>query len=183
MVVLPTAAAYEHPDHAAERPTQWFDKLGATVRVVAAMDRGGASDEANVAAVRDARFVYLADGSPMHLRSVLMHSPLWDALVAAWQGGTVLAGSGAGAMVLCDPAGRPSRRGVHARPGAAGAGRHGPPGRHVVGGQAPPHPAAHPGGVALAEVDERTALIRDPDGTWRAAGVGSVSVWRDGHQA
>ena len=46
-----------------------------------------------------------------------------------------------------------------------------------------PTSSAHPGGVALAEVDERTALIRDPDGTWRAAGVGSVSVWRDGHQA
>src|SRR5918996_107401 len=104
VAVLPTAAAYEHPDHAVERATRWFDKFGATVRPVHAVDRGGARDEANVAAVRDARFVYLADGSPMHLRSVLMHSPLWDALVAAWQGGAVLAGSGAGAMVLCDPA-------------------------------------------------------------------------------
>ena len=74
------------------------------MRPVLAVDRSGARDEANVAAVRGARFVYLSDGLPLHLRSVPMHSPLWDALVAAWQGGAVLAGSGAGAMVLCDPA-------------------------------------------------------------------------------
>jgi cyanophycinase len=40
-----------------------------------------------------------------------------------------------------------------------------------------------PPGVPLVEVDERTALIREPDGTWRSAGAGSVSVWLDGHQA
>ena len=54
VVVLPTAAAYEHPDHAVERATRWFEGLGATVRPVPAVDRTGARDEANVAAVRDA---------------------------------------------------------------------------------------------------------------------------------
>jgi len=183
VVVLPTAAAYEHPDHAVERATRWFDKLGATVVPVPAVDRGGARDEANVAAVRGARFVYLADGSPMHLRSVLMHSPLWDALVAAWQDGAVLAGSGAGAMVMCDPA-------VDPRGGAFTLGLGLVPQLAVV-------PRADtwsedklhrtlqltPAGVTLAEVDERTALIRDADGTWRTAGVGAVSVWLDGAEA
>jgi hypothetical protein len=32
-------------------------------------------------------------------------------------------------------------------------------------------------------VDERTALIRNADGTWRADGAGKVTVWMDGHQA
>ena len=40
-----------------------------------------------------------------------------------------------------------------------------------------------PAGVTLVEVDERTALIRDADGTWRTAGVGHVSVWLDGAEA
>jgi len=40
-----------------------------------------------------------------------------------------------------------------------------------------------PAGLPLAEVDERTALIRDPDGTWRTDGVGDVSVWVDGSRA
>jgi cyanophycinase len=118
----------------------------------------------------------------MHLRSVLMHSPLWDAIVAAWQGGAVLAASGAGAMVLCDPA-------VDPRGGAFTLGLGLIDGLAVV-------PRADtwsedklhrtlqltPNGVPLVEVDERTALIRDATG-WRSAGVGSVSVWVDGHQA
>src|SRR3546814_1509632 len=39
----------------------------------------------------------------MHLRSVLKDSPVWDAVLDAWQDGAVLAGSAAGAMVLGDP--------------------------------------------------------------------------------
>jgi cyanophycinase len=183
VVVLPTAAAYEHPDHAVERATRWFDKLGATVRAVPALDRPGALDPENVAALRDARFVYLADGSPMHLRSVLLRSPLWEALVAAWQDGAVLAGSGAGAMVLCDPA-------VDPRGGAFTLGL-GLLSQIAVVARADTWSddklrrtlQLTPAGVPLAEIDERTALIRDPGAAWRVDGVGAVSVWRDGQEA
>jgi cyanophycinase len=183
VVVLPTAAAYEHPDHAVERATRWFDKLGATVTAVNALDRHGALDEANVAAVRDARFLYLADGSPMHLRSVLLRSPLWDAIVAAWGDGAVLAGSGAGAMVLCDPA-------VDPRGGAFTLGLGLLAGIAVVGradtwSEDKLHRTLQltPAGVPLVEIDERTALIRGAEGGWRAAGVGEASIWVDGRRA
>jgi cyanophycinase len=182
VVVLPTAAAYEHPDHAVERATRWLGGLGATVRPVMAVDRTGAHDDGNATAVRDARFVYLSDGSPMHLRSVLMHSPLWDALVAAWKGGAVLAGSGAGAMVLCDPA-------VDPRGGAFTLGlgllqQLAVVARADTWSEDKLHRTLQltPAGVPLVEVDERTALIRDTDGTWRSTGVGTASVWVDGHQ-
>ena len=36
-----------------------------------------------------------------------------------------------------------------------------------------------PGGVAVAEVPESTALIRSPDGMWRSEGVGDVQVYID----
>src|SRR5262245_65028832 len=65
--------------------------------------RPDALDDDNAAIVRDARFLYLAGTSPMHLRSVLKDSPVWDALIESWDGGMALAGSSAGAMVLCDP--------------------------------------------------------------------------------
>jgi cyanophycinase len=183
VVVLPTAAAYEHPDHAVERAVRWFEAVGATIRPVMALDRTGAHEDANAEAVRSASFVYLSDGSPMHLRSVLMHSPLWDALVASWQGGAVLAASGAGAMVLCDPA-------VDPRGGAFTLGL-GLVRQLTVVARADTwsedklHRTLQltPAGVPLVEVDERTALIRDPEGAWRSAGVGSVSVWVDGHQS
>lgn len=187
VVVLPTAAAYEHPDHAVATATEWFATLGASVRPVMATDRAGAHDQAHVAAVRAARFVYLADGSPMHLRSVLLRTPLWDGLVAAWHDGAVVAGTAAGAMVLCDPM-------VDPRGGA-----------YTVGlglvGQLSVVPRADtwsddklhrtrqlaPAGVPVALVDERTALIReiadDGPATWRSDGAGKVGVWIDGHEA
>jgi cyanophycinase len=182
VVVLPTAAAYEHPDHAVERATRWFEGLGASVRPVLAVDRSGARDEGHVAAVRDARFVYLSDGSPMHLRSVLLQTPLWDALVAAWEGGAVVAGSGAGATVLCDPAVDP--RGGAFTLGLGLVRQLAVVARADTWSEDKLHRTLQltPAGVPLVEVDERTALLRDPDGTWRSAGAGDVSVWVGGHQ-
>ena len=43
VAVLPTAAAYEHPGHAVERATRWFEALGATVIPVPTVDPGGSS--------------------------------------------------------------------------------------------------------------------------------------------
>ena len=57
----------------------------------------------HVEAVARAKFVYLTGTSPMHMRSVLKDTPVFDAICAAWDGGAALAGSGAGADVLCDP--------------------------------------------------------------------------------
>lgn len=182
VVILPTAAAYEHPDRAAAAAAAWFESLGTRTAPVMAVDRRGAHDEASVEAVRSARFVYLSDGSPMHLRSVLMRSPLWDALVAAWHDGAVLAGSAAGGMVLCDPM-------VDPRGGAftVGLGLIGQIGLvphldtwtedklHRTLQLAPPD-------LPVIGVDQRTAVVREPDGAWRAAGAGRVTVWLDGDE-
>jgi hypothetical protein len=43
--------------------------------------------------------------------------------------------------------------------------------------------ALAPRGVAVARIEERTALLRDPDGHWRVAGAGDVSVFVDQHEA
>jgi cyanophycinase len=179
VLVLPTAAAYEHPDRAVEAAQRWFDELGATVRPLRVLTRRDAVDEANVTPISEAAFVYLSGGSPMHLRSVLKESPVWDALVAAWQRGAVLAGSGSGAMVLCDPM-------VDPRGGALTLGL----GLLEQVAIIPHHDTwsedkakrtlrIAPKGLPIAGVDERTALIRDPDGTWRVAGAG---VYVDGHE-
>jgi cyanophycinase len=36
--------------------------------------------------------------------------------------------------------------------------------------------ALAPAGLPVARVEERTALIRDPDGPWRVAGAGTATV-------
>jgi cyanophycinase len=179
VLVLPTGAAYEHPDRLVDAATSWFEGLGATVRPLMALDRPSSSNPENVAAARAAAFVYLAGGNPMHLRSVLVHSPLWDALLAAWHDGATVAGSSAGAMMLCDPA-------VDLRGGAFTLGLGLIPQLAVI-----PHADTWsedkrhrtlqlaPRGLPVVGIDERTALLRSPAGTWSAEGAGKVRVWVD----
>jgi len=183
VLVLPTAAAYEHPGRAVDWATDWFAGLGAKVRGLMVLARPDAEDETNVAAIRDARFIYLSGGSPLHLRSVLKDSPSWDALCQAWQGGAVLAGSSAGAMALCDPM-------VDPRGGAFTLGL----GLLAQVAIIPHHDTWSPEkakrtitlarkDVPVVAIDERTALIRGRDGAWSVAGVGSVVVFQNGHEA
>lgn len=180
VVVLPTGSAYENPHRLVDAATTWFESLGATVRVGEVYTRADAMLESNAAALRGARFVYLAGASPMHLRSVLKDSPVYDEIEAAWRAGGVLAGTNAGADVLCDPM-------VDSRGGAFTVGLGLVSNLAVI-------PRANtwsvekvhrtvelaPPGIDLVAVPEQTAIVRSPDGTWRQEGVGTVAVYRDG---
>lgn len=183
VLIVPTAAAYEHPERLVTQAESWFDRLGVGAKGLDLLARPDSSDPDVVAALAASRFTYLVGGSPLHLRAVVKDSPAWEALVSAWEGGGVLAGSGAGAMVFCDPM-------VDPRGGAFTLGLGLVPGLAVV----PAHDhwspdAAHrtrqmsPPDLVLAGIDERTALIRDPDGSWRAEGAGTVEVFVGGQPA
>jgi cyanophycinase len=179
VLVLPTAAAYEHPERAVASAEEWFAGLGGRARGLMVLRRPDAMDEGNAAAVRDARFIYLAGGSPMHLRSVLKDSPVWDAIVAAWNDGAVLAGSSAGAMVLCDPMVDP--RGGAFTVGLALVAQLAIVPHHDTWSDDKAHRTLElaPAGLPVVGIDERTALIRDPDGAWRIDGAGEVVVFKD----
>ena len=183
ILVLPTAAAYEHPEKAVETATAWFAGLGGTVRGLMVLSRSDAEDEENAAVVRNSRFVYLGGGSPMHLRSVLKSSKVWEALLHAWRSGAVVAGSSAGAMVLTDPM-------VDPRGGALTVGLGMVEQLAVI-----PHfgqenaekvhrsiALAAPG-IRVVGVPERTALVRERDGSWRQTGEGKVEVYVSGEPA
>ncbi|HSH60906.1 MAG TPA: Type 1 glutamine amidotransferase-like domain-containing protein, partial [Acidimicrobiales bacterium] len=156
---------------------------GAAARGLDVLLRSDAEDQANAAAVREAGFVYLSGGSPLHLRSVLKDSAVWDALVTSWQHGAVVAGSSAGAMVLTDPM-------VDPRGGAFTVGLGLVSQLAIV----PNHDSwsaekAHrtlelaPEGLPVVGIDERTAVIRARDGSWHSAGTGEVKVFVDGTEA
>ena len=183
VLVLPTAAAYEHPERAVDTAAKWFASLGGSARGLMVLARPDAENEEHAAAVRAAKFVYLAGGSPLHLRSVIKDSPVWDALVGAFTDGAVVAGSSAGAMVLCDPM-------VDPRGGAFTLGL----GLVEQVAVIPHHNTWSPDkehrtlllaakGLAIVGIDEATALIRSPDGSWRSAGAGDVEVFIDGKAA
>jgi cyanophycinase len=183
VLVLPTAAAYEHPEKSVRTAQDWFARFGARVNGLMVTGRSDAEDPSNAEVVRRASFVYLGGGSPLHLRSVLKGSLTWIALTDAWREGAVVAGSSAGAMVLTDPM-------VDPRGGAL-----------TVGLGMIEHLAIIPHfghenaekvhrsvvlaapGLPVVGIPERTALIREPDGGWRQSGAGEVEVFVDGHPA
>jgi cyanophycinase len=187
VVVVPTAAAYEHPERTVAQAGEWFAGLGGRVEGLMVLSRGDAEDPGIAAVLRGARFVYLNGGSPMHLRSVLKGSAVWAALKEAWAGGAVVAATSGAAMVLTDPM-------VDARGGGLTLGLGLVRDLAVVPHFGDTHEDAHgeklhrsvllaPTGTPVAGVPERTALIRDPDGTWRTAGEGTVAVFVDGAPA
>ena len=144
------------------------------------LNRRDAHDDANVKAIKSAEFVYLSDGSPLHLRSVLKESSLLSVLVAGYRNGGVIAASGAGATVLGDPM-------VDPRGGAYTVGLgvvsnlaifpyHGTAADHLRQ-RSIELLAEH---AILAGVDEHTALLRPAEGHWRALGAGAVTLYSEG---
>jgi cyanophycinase len=117
--ILPTAAA---PDNNHQRAGQnglrWFKNLGATnVSVLPIIDRSSADDPAAVKVLSQTRLIYLLGGFPRYLAQTLAGSRSWQAILSAYQQGAVIAGSSAGAMVLCesyyDPAADRVMEGLH----------------------------------------------------------------------
>ena len=178
VLVLPTAAAFEHPDRAVANAVAWFGALGARAEGLMVLGRGDALDVANVAVVRVARFVYLAGGSPMHLRSVLKDTPLWAALVAARDDGAVVAGSSAGAMVITDPMTDPRGDAFTLGLGLVAPLAVLPHAEEwsVIRRQRALELAGQD--VSVVALGQGAAVIRDGDGHWRSHG--SVSVYRGG---
>lgn len=182
VLVLPTAAAYEHPERAVRTAQGWFVSLGGRAEGLDVLSRQDAEDPQKAAQVAAARFLYLGGGSPLHLRSVLKDSPVWEALTEAWAGGATVAGSSAGAMVLTDPM-------VDPRGGAFTLGLGLVPRLAVI-----PHYGGWsedktrrtldlaPPDLPVVAVDERTALIREADGRWRVGGAGRVHAFLGGSE-
>jgi cyanophycinase len=181
VVVLTTAAAYENPAKLLARAREWFALLDLEVVDGGVLTRGDASDAKAVKRVRKARALYLSGGSPMHLRSVLKDTPLFDALLEAWHGGALLAGSGAGADVLCDPM-------VDPRGGAFTVGLGVLPQVSVIprfdewsGDKVHRTVALAPADLTVVGLPQRTALILE-GGAWRAEGAGEVVAHRAGRR-
>jgi len=184
VLVLPTAAAYEHPQRAVDTAEAWFASMGAKVRPCMVLSRPDAESEEYAAMIGDASFVYIGGGSPLHLRSVLKDSLVWDAIVRVWDGGAVLAASSAGAMVLCDPMVDPRGGAFTVGLGLVNLLTVIPHANTWSPEKAQRTYSLAPAGVAVAALDECAALIRSPEGggRWRAAGDGNVTVWLDGQQ-
>jgi cyanophycinase len=177
VLVVPAAAAFEQPDKVSIRAGEYFESLGVKSRTLPVLHRSEADDPRIAESVRRARFVYLCDGSPLHLRSVLKDSALFDALLAAYHGGAAVAASGAGATLvgdpMVDPRGGAYTVGLGLVPNLAVFPYHGTAADHMRERSIDLLPAQ----AKLVGIDEETALVRDPEGGWRVAGAGVVTLY------
>lgn len=175
-VIVPTAAAFEHAERWIEQATGHFGAFDVSVEAPPVLTRADAMTQSHAAVVRDAALIYLVGPSALHARPTLQDTPVWDALVEAWNEGATVIGSDGGAQILGDPM-------VDDRGGAFTVGlglierlavvtRHdhwSDEALHRL------HQMTNPDVVVLG-LDEATAAIRAPEGTWTAAGAGEVHV-------
>jgi len=103
VVVLPTADAFEHPEHLVAAAMNWAERLDVEVEALMVMRRGEAMEASAANIVRNAKAVYFVGDQPLHLRSVLKDTPLWDALRDVLTNGGLVVGSGGSAAAMCDP--------------------------------------------------------------------------------
>jgi cyanophycinase len=104
VVIIPTAAA---PDNNSERAgnmaMEWFRTLGARhISALPIIDKKSADDPELAAELDGANLIFILGGFPGYLEHTLRKSRCFDAIWRAYQRGAVLAGSSAGAMVLCE---------------------------------------------------------------------------------
>jgi cyanophycinase len=104
VVIIPTAAAPDNNSkQAGNMACKWFRTLGArNISTLPIVDKESANNPELSAELDGANLIYILGGFPGYLEHTLRKSRCFDAVGRAYQKGAVLAGSSAGAMVLCE---------------------------------------------------------------------------------
>lgn len=103
VVVLPTADAFEHPERLVASAMNWGERLDVEIEALMVMRRGEAMERGVAEVLHGQRAVYLVGDQPLHLRSVLKGTPLWEALLGVLDSGGAVVATGGSAGALCDP--------------------------------------------------------------------------------
>jgi len=181
--IIPAAAA---PDNNHQRAGQngldWFRGLGATnVSVLPLIDSSSADDPDIVAALAKSRLIYLLGGFPHYLGQVLNGSRSWQAMLTAYLSGAVIAGSSAGAMVLCeyyyDPVSSQVVKGLNLVERICILPHHDTYGKDWI-----PQLKRQLPDIILFGIDEETGALYNPSqGNWRVYGKGKITLYHSGH--
>jgi len=102
--IIPTAAAPDNNhQRAGNNGIRWFESLGAKdVLFIPLIDKLSANDESLAKSLRSAKLIYMLGGFTGYLSETLAGSAACEAVLEAYQAGAVVAGSSAGAMVMCE---------------------------------------------------------------------------------
>jgi len=180
--IIPTAAAPDkNHERAGNNGIRWFQSLGAKdVRSVPLISRIRAEDKSIVQSLREARLIYMLGGFTHYLGQTLKDSPVWQAAVEAYQNGAVIAGSSAGAMVMCefyyDPSAGRVHDGLHLVSNSLVLPHH-----DTFGKSWAPRLLKKIPEVTLIGIDEQTGMLNDgQEGSWNVYGRGGATLYRNG---
>jgi cyanophycinase len=102
VAMLPTAVAPYRPDLATLNAVRHFTQLGAEVHPVMVLTRSDAENPLLAEQLAGVDMIYLAGGDPWYLQTTLEYTPVWDMIMEQYALGRIIAGSSAGAMVMCE---------------------------------------------------------------------------------
>lgn len=177
--IIPTAAAPDNNHRrAGDNGIRWFQSLGAKdVGSLPLIDKVSANDENIAQSLREAKLIYMLGGFTGYLGETLKGSVAWQAALEAYANGAVIAGSSAGAMVMCEFYYDPSR-------GQVTGGLNLVPNAIVMPhydtfGKSWASRLLEISQVTLVGIDERTGMLDDGRGTWTVQGAGNVTLYRN----
>lgn len=177
--ILPTAAAADNNHkRAGNNGKRWFQSLGAkNVFTVDVIDSASANHSSFADLIRNSKLIYLLGGFPRYLCETLANSLCWQAALDAYEQGAIIAGSSAGAMVLCehyyDPYEKKILRGLNLIPNACVIPHHNNFGKAWATQLLQLLP-----NVTLIGIDEQTGIIKDANGAWQIYGAGKATIYR-----
>jgi cyanophycinase len=180
--IIPTAAAPDNNhQRAGNNGIRWFQSLGAkNVHSVSLIDKPSANNTEIAKSLRDAKLIYLLGGFTHYLGQTLKDSLAWQAAVDAYHNSAVIAGSSAGAMVMCefyfDPSAGKVVDGLNLVPNSLVLPHH-----NTFGKNWAPKLTKQIPSVTLLGIDERTGMLNDGENnTWNVYGAGDVTLYRKG---
>lgn len=179
--IIPTAAAPDNNhQRAGNNGIRWFQSLGAKdVTSVSLLSKIRAEDKNIAQTLREAKLIYILGGFTHYLGQTLKGSLAWDAVLEAYQNGAVIAGSSAGAMVMCqfyyDPSGKRVHEGLNLLPNSIFLPHHNTFGKNWVPQLLKKHPKA-----TLIGIDEQSGMINDGENNaWNVYGRGVVTLYQN----
>ena len=180
--IIPTAAAPDNNhQRAGNNGVRWFQSLGAKdVISLPLIDKPSANSSEITNILRDAKLIYLLGGFTHYLGQTLKDSLAWQVALEAYRNGAVIAGSSAGAMVMCqfyfDPSSGKVVDGLNLVPNSLVLPHHNTFGKNWAPKLAKQIPA-----VTLIGIDEQTGMIDNgAHNSWNVYGAGSVTLYRKG---
>lgn len=183
--IIPTAAAPDHNhQRAGNNGVRWFQSLGAKdVISIPLIDKPSANTEQIAQSLRSAKLIYMLGGFTHYLGQTLKDSLAWQSALEAYEHGAVIAGSSAGAMVMCefyfDPGEGQVHQGLNLVSNALVLPHH-----NTFGKSWAPRLTKQIPQVTLIGIDEQTGMLNDREsGKWAVYGRGAVTLYQNNTQS